>query len=51
LYLEKGIQKMKDKDWKNIMGAVANITGTSLKKGRAPVTEEDAELSWESELE
>ena len=52
LYLEKGIVKMKDKDWKSIMKAIADIAGTSLKKrSYAPVTEEEAELSWESESE
>ena len=44
---------MKEKDWNNIMKAIANNTTTTnlKKKGRAPVTEEEAELSWESETE
>ena len=48
-----GISKMKEKDWNNIMKAIANNTTTTnlKKKGRAPVTEEEAELSWESETE
>ncbi len=52
LYLEKGILKMKEKDWKNIMKVVAETTTILKKKGHhggACLTEEDAELSWESE--
>ena len=48
-YLEKGILKMKEKDWKNIMKVFAH-NPTAKKKGRAPLKDED-ELSWESEAE
>jgi len=50
-HLEKGIAKMKEKDWKRIMTAVANNASTNSlkKKGRMPVTEEEAELVWDSE--
>ncbi len=42
---------MKKKDWKRIMTAVANNAATNSlkKKGRMPVTEEEAELVWDSE--
>jgi hypothetical protein len=52
-HLEKGIMKMKEKDWKRIMTAVANNVATKplKKKGRMPVMEEEAELVWDSESE
>jgi hypothetical protein len=51
----KGISKLKEKDWKNIMRAAAeysNVVKTSTAskgKNRAAVTEEDLELTWDSE--
>lgn len=51
-HLEKGILKMKEKDWKQIMKAVTeNPVANSVlkKKGRAFATEEEMELAWDSE--
>lgn len=50
LYL-KGILKLKEKDWKNIMKAVNEnpSINTFLKKGRAAATEEEMDLVWDSE--
>ena len=51
----KGISKLKEKDWKNIMRAAAEYSNvvktstTSKGKNRAAVTEEDLELTWDSE--
>ena len=51
----KGISKLKEKDWKNIMRAAAEYSNvvktstTSKGKNHAAVTEEDLELTWDSE--
>lgn len=51
----KAILKLKEKDWKNIMSAVAEYSNvvktstTSKGKNHAAVTEEDLELTWDSE--
>ena len=51
-YLEKGISKLKEKDWGNIMKAADYSNGILLKgKQRAAVTQEELELLWDSESE
>lgn len=55
LHLEKGIPKLKEKDWDNIMKGAAEYTNftenkASKKKGIV-ATEEELELSWESDSE
>ena len=54
-YLEKGISKLKEKDWKNVMKGAAEHSGsafisksTSLQKASQP-TEEELEMDWESD--
>jgi len=54
-YLEKGISKLKEKDWENIMNAAANysnILKAPMSKGKqhAPApTEEELELAWDED--
>ena len=55
-YLEKGVSKLKDKDWENILKAAANFSNvikapaTSKGKERVPaMAEEELELAWDSE--
>jgi hypothetical protein len=51
LYLEKGIGKLKEKDWKNILNAVAkcsNFVKPSQSTGKI-LTQEELELVWDSE--
>jgi hypothetical protein len=50
-YLEKGISKLKEKDWTNIMKGVAEHSAfvlKSVRKGLEP-TEEELEMVWESD--
>jgi len=52
-YLEKGISKLKEKDWKNVMKGAAEHSAfisksTSLQKASQP-TEEELEMDWESD--
>ena len=51
-YLEKGIAKLKEKDWKNISNAVtksSNFVKPSRSAGKV-LTQEELELVWDSEL-
>ncbi len=50
-HLEKGIVKLKKKDWKNITDGVTKLVGMDSEAGRTNrnVTEEELELAWESE--
>ena len=55
-YLEKGVSKLKEKDWENVMKAAASYSNvikaplSSKGKQRAPaVMEEELELTWDSE--
>jgi hypothetical protein len=51
---EKGILKLKEKDWINIMNAAAeysNVISPISKGKKRAVTEEESELTWESEAE
>jgi hypothetical protein len=54
-YLEKGISNLEDKDWKNVMKAVAEYSTfvtkpatSSTKKASGP-TEEELELEWDAD--
>ena len=56
-YLEKGIARLKEKDWTNIMRAAAEYSNAikdkasdaaTRRKGRA-MTEEELELTWDSD--
>jgi hypothetical protein len=54
-YLEKGISKLKEKDWENIMKAAANystlikLSSTLKGKQRVVATEEELDLVWDSD--
>jgi len=51
LYLEKGIVKLKEKDWKNILSAVAkssNFVKPNRPTGKI-LTQEELELVWDSD--
>jgi len=57
-YLEKGIMKLKEKDWKNIMNAAAEYSNTiksdnssSTTRKHFSMTEEELDLVWDSESE
>jgi hypothetical protein len=54
-YLEKGILKLKEKDWKNIMEGAAEYSAfvsksksSSVQKALEP-TEEELEMAWDSD--
>lgn len=57
LYLEKGVVKLKQKDWTNILNAASEysnfikISPTSKAKKPALMMEEELELAWDSESE
>jgi hypothetical protein len=54
-HLEKGIPKLKERDWDNIMKAAAEysnfmqVNKPNSKKSRIVATEEELELSWGSD--
>jgi len=58
-HLEKGIAKLKEKDWTNIMIAATEYSNAIKDKGSDPatrrkstmMTEEELELVWDLELD
>ncbi len=51
-FLEKGVAKLKKKDWKNIMDRMtqlSNFAVMDVEAGGTTRTEEELELAWESD--